>query len=46
MKKSYYNIGSIGFVFMLTVYLGNIKAQTKMELLSFLAQNIYTPYYF
>lgn len=29
MKKSYYNIGSIGFVFMLTVVCGNIKAQTK-----------------
>lgn len=29
MKKSYNTIGSIGFVFMLTVFCGNIKAQTK-----------------
>ena len=29
MKKSYYNIGSIGFVFMLTTVCGNVKAQTQ-----------------
>lgn len=29
MKKSYYNIGSIGFVFMLTTICGNIKAQNQ-----------------
>lgn len=29
MKKSYSNIGSIGFVFMLTIVCGSAKAQTK-----------------
>ncbi|MNU15314.1 TonB-dependent Receptor Plug Domain protein [compost metagenome] len=29
MKKSYYNIGSIGFVFMLTTVCGNVKAQIQ-----------------
>lgn len=29
MKKSYYNIGSIGFAFMLTTVCGNVKAQTQ-----------------
>ncbi|MBW3524330.1 SusC/RagA family TonB-linked outer membrane protein [Chryseobacterium sp. NKUCC03_KSP] len=30
MKKSYYNIGSIGFVFMLTTVCGNVKAQIQI----------------
>lgn len=29
MKKSYNTIGSIGFAFMLTLFCGNLKAQTK-----------------
>lgn len=29
MKKSYNNIGGIGFAFMLTVFCGNIKAQNQ-----------------
>lgn len=31
MKKSYNTIGSIGFVFMLTLVCGNIKAQTQTQ---------------
>jgi hypothetical protein len=29
MKKSYYNIGSIGFAFMITVIYGTLNAQTR-----------------
>lgn len=31
MKKSYNTIGSIGFVFLLTVFCGNIEAQTQTQ---------------